>query len=316
MHFALPACPIRLRRTLAVALAALVSANAHAQTAPASGSATPAPTAAPAAHEPLSLIVQGGYEHVFSADVKNTSASMSTNRFALGAQHAMDWDADHLTVALGYAYINYDFSGVQSPFGNVQKIGANALYSHDFNQDWSAFAYVSAGFSAETAGTLGDGGQVAIAAGPTYKVNRVLTVSAGPMYYSRIEDEDTWTIYARVKWDFLPQWNLSAYAGVSNGATLTYDVFGNQATVVDASLDYNSRWFRLRDQPGAKSAVNESDASLKFGVRQALSENFFVRGYILYLFSREYQFHVNGNSASSFDVNSSWGLGFEVGAAF
>ncbi|HVU37280.1 MAG TPA: hypothetical protein VHC95_03020, partial [Opitutales bacterium] len=194
MYHAFPARPTLLHRTLAVALAALACANAGAQTAPASGNATPAP--ATPAHEPLSLIVQGGYEHVFSADVKGTSASMSTNRFALGAQHAMDWDADHVTVALGYAYINYDFSGAQSPFGNVQKIGANALYSHDFNPDWSAFGYISAGFSAETAGTLGDGGQVAIAAGPTYKVNRVLTVSAGPMYYSRIEDEDTWTIYA------------------------------------------------------------------------------------------------------------------------
>ena len=104
---------------------------------------------------------------------------------------------------------------------------------------------------------------------------------------------------------------------MTNGVTVSYDIFNNRATVLDASVEYNSDWYRLQDNPaGAGQAMDETDVTVKFGVRQALSRQFFVRGYVSGIFDREYQFHVNGNSANSFDVKPSAGLGVELGAAF
>jgi hypothetical protein len=41
-----------------------------------------------------------------------------------------------------------------------------------------------------------------------------------------------------------------------------------------------------------------------------------VRGYIAGIFGRNYQFHVNGNSANSFDVGATFGLGLGAGMSF
>jgi len=310
--------PALFRRALVLACITLCLAPLRAQTAPAAGNTTTTPAAtAPAASKSFECVGEAIYEHIFSGDLNSgATGKMRTDRFAIGLQHTEDWTDDHLALTLGYSYENYSFSGTQSPFSNVQKLGADVLYSHDFKPDWGAFAFLSAGHSAETATSLNDGGQFAFAAGPSYNFSKVLTLSAGPMYYSRMEDDNTWTIMAQAKWLFLPQWELRAYAGIVNGVTVSYDVFGNKATVADASLEYNSRWFRLRDTPAGKAAVNESDGTLKFGVRQALNQNVFVRGYLSYVFSREYQFHVNGNSANSFNVDSSWGLGLEIGVVY
>ncbi len=312
-----PSPSVFLPRALSFALLAATLAPLRAQTAPASANTTaPAPAATAPAGTPQFVAV-GLYDHLFSANLNDgASGSLRTDRLALGLQSSQDWTEDHLSISLAYAYINYDFSGTQSPFGNVQKLGVNLLYSHDFNPDWGAFGFISTGDSAETATDLDKGDQHAFAAGPTYNYSKVLTLSAGPMFYTRMEDSNTWTLMAQAKWLFLPQWELRAYAGIDNGATVSYDVFNNRATVADASLEYNSRWFRLRDLPGAKQAVNESDGTFKVGLRQAINESVFVRGYVEYVFSREYQFHVNGNSANSFGVSSAWGLGLELGVAF
>jgi hypothetical protein len=309
---------IRSRSILAFCLLAASLAPLRAQTAPATTGNTGAAAPADNSNPRLNLVMEGVYEHIFSADLKNGgSGSMSANRFVVGLQHWHDrGDDNHFRYELGYAYTNYDFGGTSAPFGNVQKLGASILYTHDFNPEWGGFAFVSGGYSAETATSLSKGGQLAIAAGPAYNFSKTLTVSAGPMFYSRLEDSDTWTPYAKADWKFLPQWELIGYAGTSNGVKVIYDVFGNPATVVDASLNYNSHWFRTRDVPAGKQAVNESYADFTLGVRQALSQNFFVRGYATYLFSREYQFHVAGNAANSFDVKPAVGLGLEIGAAF
>jgi len=259
------------------------------------------------------------YEHDFNADLKDgASGSMRSNEYELYGNYSFHLtNQDRLIIGADYLYMNYEFDGGPAPFGNVQQIGATAWYTHDFNRQWGAFGYLYGGFAAETAGSLQDGDQGALAFGPTVKVTPELGLAFGPMYYSRLEDEGAWTLLVDMGWNFLPQWNLHVYTGIANGATVSYDLFNNQATVLDASLEYNSFWFRLRDGPGgAGQAVDERDWALRFGVRQKLSDNFFVRGYVAAIFDREYHFHVNDSSAGSFKVDSTLGVGVELGAAF
>jgi len=273
------------------------------------------------------ITVTAVVEHDFEADLKNGgNGNMSVNAFELYGNYGTHLtDRDQLIVSADYLYLNYHFDGTPEPFGNVEQIGATGWYTHDFKSDfnmspdfnWGVFGYLYGGFAAETAGSMSDGGQGAVALGPTVDVLKQLKLSFGPMYYSRIEEDGAFTIMADMRWDFLPQWSLEAYAGISDGATVTYDVFNDRKTLVDASLEYNRFWFATRDLPGgAEGGVEERNSMLKFGVRQALSENFFVRGFISAIFDRKYQFHVNDNSAGSFEVDPTVGIGVELGVSF
>jgi len=295
--------------TLAV-LAVLGAGSLCAQTAPAASANTTTP-------QGLGITVISLYEHQFSADLKSgATGSMSSNRYSIGGKDDMNWGDDHLSTGLSYTYLNYDFSGTNAPFGNVQKLGASVYYSHDFDKDWGVFSLVNGGFASETAASLSDGAQIAVAAGPTYNFDKDLSLAVGPMLYTRLEDSATFIPMAELNWKFLPQWQLRGFLGVKNGATISYDVFGNNVTVADASLEYESNWFRTRATPAGNQAVNETDVALKLGIRQAFSEHCFARVYLSVLLDREYQFHVNGNSANSFDTDTSIGLGLEVGVLF
>jgi len=296
------------------AASALLAASVSAQTAPASGNST-MPTAAEA-QQGIGLVLVTSYEHLFSANVYHGNAgSVRSDRFNLGAQLTQDLWGGNMTTGVSYSYLGYDFRGTTGAFGDVNKLGASDYYTQDIQDNWGAFGYIAAGFASETSASFSDGAQLAVAAGPTYKVNENLDLAAGPMFYTRLEDSGTFTLKAEANWKFLPQWNLHAYAGIANGVTVAYDIFNNNQTVVFASADYNSNWMRLSALPAGNRSVNETDTVLKLGVRQIFAGHYFVRGYISSVLDREYQFHVNGSSSYSFDVRDAFGAGVELGVA-
>jgi hypothetical protein len=317
MHSSTLANTYTLRHTLALAVTALFSlANLGAQTTPAPTPATTPPvTTSPAAG--LGMIAEAMYEHDFSAGIKNTgNGELSIDRFGLGIKTSQNWGDNHLVGGLTYSFNHYDFTGIQAPFSSVNKIGASDYFTHDFDSQWGAFGYIGAIFAADSTTNFFDGGQVAASIGPVYKFSQDLSVAVGPMIYTRLEDTTTWSVFAEANWKFFPQWELHAYAGTSNGVTVAYDLFNDQQTVADATVEYNSRWFQLSSVAGGDRSVNETDVALKLGVRQIFWGNYFARGYVSMLLDREYQFHVNGQSANSADIEDALGLGLEVGAAF
>ncbi len=309
----LPPCPtlpsiIRRATALAVFLAAPSLGAQTAPTSAASGNLTVSP---------LFLDVQ--FEHDFSASLKSgATGNLTSNSIQVQLGEKIDVGINHFTLGITNSYINYSFGGINPvPFSNVAKLGFMLHHDIDLNDQWKLFAQVNAGFAADTKRTLTSGFQWSVAAGPTYVVSPNLSISAGPMYYSRMEDSDTVTPYADVTWTPIAQWTFRAYAGVANGVSAAYDIFDNKATVADASVEYNSRWFRAQDTAtGLKQAVDETDTTVKIGIRQAMSPACFIRGYVAAILGREYQFHVNDHSANSFDVDSIFGIGIEIGGKF
>ncbi len=300
-----------LRRAALVAAFALAATPLMAQTTP------PATSSDKLAVSPMFLDVQ--FEHDFSASLKSGAAgNLTSNSILLQLGEKIDMGVNHFTLGITNSYINYSFGGINPvPFSNVAKLGFLLHHDIDLNDQWKLFAQVNAGFAADTKRTLTSGFQYSVAAGPTYVVSPNLTISAGPMFYSRMEDTDTVTPYADVTWTPLAQWTFRAYAGISNGVSAAYDIFDNKATIADASVEYNSRWFRAQDTAaGLKQAVDETDTTIKIGIRQALSPACFIRGYVSAILGREYQFHTNGHSANSADVNSIFGIGIEIGGKF
>jgi len=268
------------------------------------------------AKQGIGLVLVGSYEHLFSANVRNGNiGSLRSDRFSVGAQLSQAAWGGNMTTIASYSDIAYDFHGTVGAFGTVNKIGVSEYYTHDIQGNWGVFGYAAAGLIAENAASLSDGGQFAIAAGPTYKFSKDLNVAFGPMYYNRLEDSGTFTLKAEANWNFLPQWSLHAYAGVTNGVTIAYDLFNDDQTVIFASADYNSTWIRLSPIPAGNRSVNETYTNAKLGIRQIFAGHYFVRAYIEQVLNREYQFHTAGHSSYSFDVHNTMGIGVEAGVA-
>jgi hypothetical protein len=304
-----------LRRTLALTATLFFSAASLGAQTNAPAPAAPVSATSPAAG--LGAVAETMYEHDFSAGIKNTgNGEMSEDHFGIGVKTSQNWDQNHLVANLAYSFVHYDFTGVQAPFSSVSKLGGSLYYARDIAEQWGAFGYLAAGFAADSTTNFLDGGQVGFATGPTYKFDENLSVAVGPMIYNRLEDGTTWTIFGEANWKFQPQWELHAYAGTAYGVTVAYDIFNDHQTVADATVEYNSHWMELSSVAAGSRSVNETFVELKLGVRQIFCGNFFARGYVSLLLDREYQFHVNGNSANSADINDTFGLGLEVGAAF
>jgi len=314
MRYLLP-CQVRFprfQRCTALAAILLAAAPLGAQTTPATNSGAGNLTVSP-------MFLDFQFEHDFSASLKSgASGNLTSNSIQVQLGEKIDWGINHFTLGISNSYMNYSFGGINPvPFSNVAKLGFMLHHDIDLNDQWKLFAQVNAGFAADTKRTLTSGFQWSVAAGATYVVSPNLTVSGGPMYYSRMEDTDTVTPYADVTWTPMAQWTFRAYAGISNGVSAAYDIFDNKATVADASVEYNSRWFRAQDTAaGLKQAVDETDTTVKIGIRQAMSPACFIRGYVSAILGREYQFHVNDHSANSFDVDSIFGIGIEIGGKF
>ncbi len=258
------------------------------------------------------------FEHDFKADLKDGAAGdLNVNQFELRGDYALNLtNQDRLIIGADYLHLDYNFDGTE-PFGNANQVGANVYYTHGIDNQWGFFGFLYGGFAAENSSSMDRGGQVAVAVGPTWDTGKNLTLAFGPMYYTRIEDDGKFSLMLNLDWTFAPQWNLYLYTGISSGATVTFDVFNNHQTILDASLAYDSFWFSAHDNPaGVHQGVDQTDLTLKLGVRQSLTDIIFLRGFISAIFERKYQFYAGDNSTNSFQVDPTVGIGLELGVAF
>jgi hypothetical protein len=281
---------------------------------PSSGNAT-LPAAAPA--EKIGLTVDETFGHTFQSNLKDgLPGALSLNRSATNLSYREQWGDNRLTASIGYTYTNYDFSGLPAlaspPFGNTQRLDLGLLYTRTITGDWGVIAMTHGGFEAETATDLSKGQEFFIAAGPSYQVTADLSIYGGPAFATRLEDSDEVFGFFGLDWKINDQWRLHTF----NGATLTYDVFSNQQTVLGTTVAYESDWFRTRPTALGSQAINERELVWTFGVTQQFCGYFYVRAEVEGDFLREYQSHINGHSANSFNVRPGAALGLTLGASF
>jgi hypothetical protein len=274
------------------------------------GATTP-PVDAPAT---INYVAEAIVQHDFTTSLKDgASGHISIQRFGGAFVNTYDKGDNHIADSLAYLFINYDFTGLPAPLHSVNAAIADLKYTRDLNKDWSAFVDVSPSALADTSAGFLDGGQISVAAGPVWRVSKDLTITAGPQYYTRLVNSPAWRVYADASWAFAPQWSLHVVGGSSTGAGLAYDLFNDNKTVVDLTTTYNDAQIRLAPAPGNHAAVDQTDVTVKLGVRQLLGGGFFIHGFVDYIASREWQVHLNGNSAASFNGKNTIGIGFELG---
>src|SRR5690606_27477046 len=106
-----------------------------------------------------------------------------------------------------------------------------------------------------------------------------------------------------------------------NGFTLTYDICGDNSTIVDFGAEYENDLFRMKTQrinpfvTAAPVAETES-VVLASGITQRFENGLYIRGYIEGIVYREFEFRENHSTYRSFKTDPAIGLGLQGGWNF
>ena len=256
--------------------------------------AAPAPTSAPtapvpppaseAAVSPPVVIERGdehparsagiGYIHQFSADVGD-NASMGADRF-YGSFSSRVYSSDDLnvTVAMGYEYDWYHWSGVSElgvsdPFGSVNLFGLQARGSFKVADEWTASLagiFAIAGESdADTGDSLYGGGIGSIAWTPT--ANMMLGI--GVLGVTQIENDPIIIPIPVLHWHFAEDWLLSTIrrppASPFVGVDVAWEPEGSKMDVA-FGIGWQLRRFRLgtNSNPTINNGVGEDQSWAAF----------------------------------------------------
>ena len=117
------------------------------------------------------LSLDGGYLHVFDADVEG-GGSFSRNRAAVnfGGTTVFN-ETQSLRFGVGYRWDGYDFAGNTfvgpDPWDNVNQLNLAGIYGHQLDEDWSLFAGPLIQFAFESGANIADGIQWGALGGAT-----------------------------------------------------------------------------------------------------------------------------------------------------
>ena len=247
--------------------------------------AAPVPPTTTDATAPLPVVTQrgdeqpvhsagAGYIHQFSADIGD-NASMGADRF-YGSYSARVYSSNDLnvTVALGYEFDWYHWSGVSElgvadPFGSVNLFGLQARGSFKVADGWTASLggiFAIAGESDADAGdSLYGGGIGSIAWTPTAN----MMLGLGVLGVTQIENDPIIIPIPVLHWHFADDWLLSTIrrppASPFVGVDVAWEPEGSKVDVA-FGIGWQLRRFRLgtNNDPTINNGVGEDQSWAAF----------------------------------------------------
>lgn len=272
---------------------------------------------------PLGFTLGQGVSYGFPTNLKdNVPGDLSILRAETSLSYRKRWEENSLNVTFNYEYSDYDWGGgAPSFFGSTNDLGLTAIYQHKFDaSDWGAYLLGTARLGAETGDvSLTSGDSYFIGGGASYSFFKDLTVSFGALAIFNPEQATRVWPVAFIDWRINDHLQLRTF----NGATLVYDIDADRETVLDFTVQYNSRIFRLNSQPIPTQAgvvtnpvVEEESVSATVGVTHRFGGPFYIRAFVQGDFFREYQFRANRNKYQTIKTDPGATVGFEIGANF
>ena len=204
-----------------------------------------------------------GAVHRFSADLDH-GGKYDRTTFLARLSASRSWgSAFRGGLSVGYEHDAYGFDGLTSkPWGDVRTVSVGLPLSYRADEQWSLFALPRLRYSAETGASLGDGREVGILAGATYKVSDRVSVGPGFGISSQIESGSDVFPILLVNWQITDTLSLETGRGLAAsrgpGLTLKWDPAGDWS--LGLSGRYEKRRFRLNDKGPAPDGVGEERA--------------------------------------------------------
>ena len=312
---------IILKRRLIILIASALTASACLQAQQLTTSGTFLDVFSP--EVPVGVTVGQGVSHTFDSNLKNgVPGDVSVTRLETTVSYRKAWEQNRLNVTFNYEYSDYDWSGgAPRFFGDTNSLSLNAIYQYQFDDsDWGAYMIGTVNLGAESGDvSLTSGDSYVASVGASYEFFKGFTLSFGALFISNPEQANQYWPVAFIDWRINEYLTLRTF----NGATLVYDVFADTETVLDFTVQYNSRVVRLNAQPvpavgpgNYNPAMEEESVSASAGVTHKFGGPFYVRGYVQGDFFREFEFRAGGNKYQTIKADPGISLGFEIGATF
>jgi outer membrane receptor protein involved in Fe transport len=170
-----------------------------------------------------STFIRGGYLHQFKTDIDNSS-EFSVNRFFV--QGGVSYSPEirrSVSLAVGYGYDSYDFSGsggfgALDPWSEINSLRISAPVRWGFDDKWTLFAIPTVRTTVQNGADLNDGIQGGGFAGFSYRFSDRLTLGPGIGAVTQIEDSTSVFPVLLIDWEIID--NLSLRTGGGTGATL------------------------------------------------------------------------------------------------
>lgn len=251
--------------------------------------------------------INPGFTYSAEADFDDSAmGDVSVWRFDIPARYTLTLEQGEFGLGGFYEYSEYDFGNITDD-QDFNTLAFDAVWKSMFNDKWGYFLYGAMGWSASTDASLSDGFTGGGALGGRYVVSKDLNFGLGLGVASQLEDDPMFMPIISVNWRINDRWNLR----VLNGATISYDISGEQRFVLDAGVKYQRRQYALdhSDTAAIDKAINcELGATYRFSPTVAL------RGFVGVAAARNIEIRNDDHKLGDEDVDA--GAYFGVRALF
>jgi len=220
-----------------------------------------------------SMFLQGGYLHQFKTDIGNSSEFNVDRFFVQGGMTYSPQIRRRVSLALGYRYDDYHFSGLGGfgaihPWSQINSYRISTPVQWGFDYKWTMFFIPILRSSAERSADLDDAIQGGGFAGFSYRFSDRLTLGPGIGVVTQIEDSASVFPALLIDWKITDHLSLKTGrgAGASLGPGLVLDWRASENWSLSLGGRYERLRFRLNDQGVASKGIGEDTAFPIFGV--------------------------------------------------
>ena len=219
-----------------------------------------------------STFIRGGYVRQFDTDIEN-EGSFSVNRLSFqgGVNYGFD-ERRSISLALGYGYDGYDFSGNRgfgalTPWEDIHTFRASVPVRWGVNKAWTIFVVPSFRITKENGADTGDAITGGGFAGFSYRFGDRLTIGPGIGVITQIEDSASVFPVLILDWKITDTLNLATGRGL--GATLGPGLVLNwqpyRKWIFSLGGRYERMRFRLKNDGIAPKGIGDDRALPVFG---------------------------------------------------
>ncbi len=214
-----------------------------------------------AAPPPVSFSFSAGGEWTLQSDFDDADGNLSVARIggSLAASFKAD-DANRVTITLGEELSFYDFSssdllaGGADPLDSASQTTLAAALTSRLSPDWTLITSGEIRVSAEPGADLDDGLSLGGVALGSYRVSDALSIGAGVLVRTRLEDDVLVVPIASIRWQIDDRWSLGS-EGNAGGVRLRLAYASSETWTFFADAGYEGREFRLDDDGPVPSGV-------------------------------------------------------------
>jgi hypothetical protein len=237
--------------------------------------------------------------HFAQADIsggRDGDMASTHSSITLKAQGISKSKIHALTSYITYQRKDFDFDCINNPFSEINTLTASTFYVYNIDSKWAIFANGLVDFSAEEFCDWENGVHGFIAMGAIYTFSETFRLGFGAGAYSRLDTDWTGFPLIFIDWQITEKLSLRTYSG----ASLLYDVYGNEKLVFDITTEYKNTYSRLKDE----SSIRDSYWLVTVGATWKPTRNTYIGVHIGASFEREIKFRRSTTSDIESDATA------------